>query len=47
MREKALPIYGESLAKQWFDYKNQIEIKVIFVPFLTCKIPLGTLPTPA
>ena len=41
IREKSLPQHGgETFAGEWFDYKNQIEIKVIFVPFLTCKIPL-------
>ena len=45
--EKSLPfgIGEDSLASQWFDYKNQIDIKVTFVPFLSCKIP-AAIPTP-
>ena len=45
--EKSLP-YGageESLASQWFDYKNQVDIRVTFVPFLSCRIPQA-VPTP-
>ena len=43
MREKQLPVHGgENLVKQWFDYKNQVEIRVVFVPLLSCRLPTLT-----
>ena len=42
MREKQLPTNhgGESLVNQWFNYKNQVEIKVIFMPLISCRLPV-------
>ena len=46
VKEKQLPSVGtttDSFVSQWFDYKNQIEVKAVFKPLIKCGMPAVSL----